>query len=357
MGVAQGVSSIAKDVQTAMPSHRTVRPPEQKERQKLERMTREEIGRVALRAQMILLSARAFTAQEIAEIQGTSDVTVYKWISRFDESGPDGLYDREREGRPPKLDSEAEMEIERVIEEPPTEEGYNATRWTAPRLARHLEKELGVEVHPETVRRALRRLQFSWKRPRRELPLDPDYDEHARALVEAITTAGPETTILFEDETDFKRFPPLRRMWMPVGEQWSVDVPESNDKFCLYGALDIVTGQTITEAYPKGKSEYTKAFLEQMLAEVEGAILLVWDRARWHTSKAVEEMLCLHERIETVLLPKRSPEDNPVEDLWRQLKNTVAANLERGLDALKEACRRFFDELAPQQALKMAGLA
>jgi transposase len=68
-------------------------------------------------------------------------------------------------------------------------------------------------------------------------------------------------------------------------------------------------------------------------------------------------MLAQHERIETVLLPKRSPEDNPVEDLWRHLKDTVAANLERSLEALKEACRRFFDELAPEDALKMAGLS
>ncbi len=214
-------------------SHRTVRSPDQEEQEELKRMTREEIGRVAMRAQMVLLSARAFAAQEIAEIQDTSDVTVYKWMDRFDEGGPLSLCDQEREGRPPKLDEEAQDEIERVIEEPPTEEGYNATRWTAPRLARHLEEELGVEVHPETVRRALRRLQFSWKRPRRELPPDPDYAEHARALVEAVATAGAQTSILFEDETELKRFPPLRRMWMPRGEQWSVDVPESNDKLCL----------------------------------------------------------------------------------------------------------------------------
>ena len=89
----------------------------------------------------------------------------------------------------------------------------------------------------------------------------------------------------------------------------------------------------------------------------QGPILLVWDRARWHTSKAVEEMLAQHERIETVLLPKRSPEKGPVEDLWRQPGNTVAANLERDLEALKEACRRFFDELAPEDALKIAGLS
>lgn len=305
---------------------------------------------------MIVLSARGFTAQQIAEIQGVADVTVYKWLDRFDEGGPEGLYDREREGRPPKIDEEVEQEIKRVIGTPPPEEGYNASRWTAPRLARHLEDKLGVEVHPETVRRALRRLEFTWKRPRRKLPPDPNYAEHAQALIEAVATAGAETTVLFEDETEFRRFPPLRRMWMPVGEQSSVDVPASNDKFCLYGALDIANGEVITEAYPKGKSEYTKAFLSQVLDEVEGQVLLAWDRARWHTSQAVEELIDRHDRLGTVLLPKRLPETNPVEDLWRQLKETVAANLERSLDAFKAACRRFFDELTSEEALKIAGL-
>lgn len=118
-----------------------------------------------------------------------------------------------------------------------------------------------------------------------------------------------------------------------------------------------MTGEVIAEPYPKGTSEYTKAFLQGVLNEVEGRILMVWDRASWHVSKAVGEMIDECERLEVLLLPKRSPKDNPVEDLWRELKNAVAANLERSLDALRAACRRFFDELTPKQALKMTGLS
>lgn len=146
-------------------SHRTVRPPSQKERHQLEAMTEQAVGRVAMRAHMILLSARGYSAYEIAEIHQVTDPTVYKWIERFDKEGPEGLYDREREGRPPKLDEEAEAELERLLKAPPTKAGYDFTRWTAPRLAEHLKRKLGVDVHPETVREALRRLEFSWKRP------------------------------------------------------------------------------------------------------------------------------------------------------------------------------------------------
>lgn len=337
-------------------SHRTVRTPTDDERERLDEMTQHEIGRVAMRAQMILLSARGYSAYDIAEIHGVTDPTVYKWMERFDQQGPEGLFDLPREGRPPKIDDEAEEEIERVLQAPPTEEGYEASRWTARRLAEHLQEELGIEVHPETVRRALGRLEFSWKRPRRRLPEDPDYEERMGELIEVIAGLDPETTFLFEDETDLKRFPPLRRMWMPRGQQWSVEVPERNDKFTLYGALDPLTGETIVESYPKGKSEHTKAFLRQVLERVRGDIVLVWDHASWHTSKAVERLIEAHDRLEVVLLPKRAPEANPVEDLWRVLKNTVAACLMRSLDELKAACLGFFEKLSPQDSLRIAGL-
>jgi hypothetical protein len=45
-----------------------------------------------------------------------------------------------------------------------------------------------------------------------------------------------------------------------------------------------------------------------------------------------------------------------MEDLWRHLKRIVAANLQRGLDTLKNACQTFFNRLSGRQALQMAGL-
>lgn len=338
-------------------SHRTVREPTDEERAELKRMKQEEIGRVATRAHLILLSSRGHSAPEIADLHDVTHPMVYKWMDRFDEEGPSGLYDREREGRPPKIDAEAEEELRRVLSAPPTKEGYEATRWTAPRLAEHLKKKLGTNVHPETVREALGRLEYSWKRPRRSLPKPSDFAERIGRIDRAVAEAGPETTVLFEDETELRRFPLLKRAWMPRGEQRSVEVPDGNGKFALYGALNVLTGETVTEPHPKGRSDYTNAFLGRLLDRIEGQILLIWDNASWHTSKKVEKLIEEHERLEVLALPARSPQANPIEDLWRKLKNTVAANLERSLEALRAACRKFFDELTPEQALRTAGLA
>ena len=67
-------------------------------------------------------------------------------------------------------------------------------------------------------------------------------------------------------------------------------------------------------------------------------------------------MIAGHERLRVLLLPKRAPQENPVEDLWRALKRIGAANLERSLDALKEACAGFFDGLTNEDTLRLAGL-
>jgi transposase len=339
-------------------SHRTVREPTDEELEELKRMKRQEVGRVAVRAHIVLLSNRGYSASQIAKIHDVTGPMVYKWLDRFDEEGPSGLYDRERDGRPPKITEEVEKEIERLLEENPTEEGENATRWTTDRIAEHLDQELGADVHPETVRDALDRLEYSWTRPRRELPpTDPEaYRRRLSAIVEAVAEADEDTSVLVEDETILKRFPPLRRMWQPVGEQRAVWVPEENDDFTLYGTLDLTSGQTYVEAFEKGRSDYTIEYLESLLEETVGKVLLIWDQATWHTSGQVTEWLDGTDRIETYLLPVRSPEANPMEDLWRELKEQVAACLERSLDALLESCREYFEALSPEQSLRTAGL-
>jgi len=48
---------------------------------------------------------------------------------------------------------------------------------------------------------------------------------------------------------------------MPVGEQRPVHIPNQNSKFFPYGALDVGSGQVITEAYSKGKTCYSDIFL------------------------------------------------------------------------------------------------
>ena len=337
---------------------RYARQPTDQEWQELERMTHQEVGRVALRAQIILLSARRFTVPDITAIQQTSEVTVYKWLDRFDAEGPAGLYDRPRSGRPPKVDLETEQVIEQTMTEPPTEQGYNFTYWTIPLLAQHLRQTLDKVLCYETIRTTLHRLGFRWRRPRWAVQRDDPQTAHRmQAIAQAVFRATPETVILLEDETIFKTLPLLRRMWMRRGQQLRVPTPIQNDDVCLYGVLELNHGHTFRAFYDKGNSEATLAYLQHLLEHYpQQPILLIWDQARYHTSHMVEQWVAAQPRLTTMLLPKYAAELNPIEAIWRQLKKQVAANLTRSLDTIQEACNWFFEQHSSVDLLRMAGL-
>lgn len=69
----------------------------------LETMRRTAVGRVSQRAHMVLLSSQGHCIAKIARIFNASENTVRQWIVRYEAHGVDGLYDKPRSGRPPKL--------------------------------------------------------------------------------------------------------------------------------------------------------------------------------------------------------------------------------------------------------------
>jgi len=91
-------------------SIRAVREPNDEEFAELSRMTRQEVGRVALRAHIILLSRRVYSASEIVRIHDVTGPVVHKWFDRFDEESTSDLYDHKLDGRPKKITGEAEGE-------------------------------------------------------------------------------------------------------------------------------------------------------------------------------------------------------------------------------------------------------
>ncbi|MCS3711329.1 transposase [Salinibacter ruber] len=120
--------------------------------------------------------------------------------------------------------------------------------------------------------------------------------------------------------------------------------------------MDLTSGTTHVRAYEKGRSDCTIQYLESVLKKTTGRVLLIWDQAKWHTSKKVRKWLDSHGRIETHLLPAWSPETNPMEDLWRELFRRVAACLERSLDTLLKSTKQYLANLSGKQALRTAGL-
>ncbi len=338
-----------------------VRPLSDEEQTELKRMTRQEIGRVSQRAQMILLSAQRRTVPELATLFAVSRATVRFWIRRFETEGPAGLYDDPRSGRPCKVTPDLEAAWGRLIQPAPQQVHPSsvATFWTTAMLVLALASQLRVAVCRSTVRNALRRLHLRWRRPRLTLPrtTDPDKARKQWALVQAVITAGSEAVVLYADEARIQTLPLLQAMWQWLGQQIRIPTPGSNTTRAIFGALNLRTGQWSYLVRKRLQQEDFIAFLEYLLTvyPTQPIILLV-DNYSSHTAHAVADWLRQHPRMQVHFLPKYCSHLNPVEPIWLQMKNQIAANrLYGSITLLLHAVDSFFAKMTPAQALTWAG--
>lgn len=328
------------------------------ERQELKRLTRQAVGRVSQRAQMILLSAQRRTVPEIATIFEASEATVRFWIDRFDAEGPDGLYDEPRSGRPRKVIGQVNETIERLIQDDPIHEGYLATFWTVAMMVLALATKLGVKLSSSSVRGAFHQLGLRWGRPRLGMPrkVDPDKAQKQWLIAQTVLEVGPDAVILYGDESRVHLLPLIRACWHWVGQQIRVPTPGTNQKRALFGALNIRTGRWVYLVRERMFKEDFIVFLEHLLVEYPTVpIVLIVDNFSSHTAGAVRAWLLEHERLRLLYLPKYCSHLNPVEPIWLRLKGKIAANrLYGSMAILLDAVTAFFDEMTPDQALTWA---
>src|SRR3982751_5454675 len=107
------------------------------QRQALERVRRRAVGRVSQRAHMVLLSARGYTVEQIAEIFGVGEDVVREWLHRYEREGPLGLDDSPRPGSPTK-DRLARHIVDAQASNPPRNNGLVQGGWTVGLLAAFL---------------------------------------------------------------------------------------------------------------------------------------------------------------------------------------------------------------------------
>ncbi|WP_172969827.1 winged helix-turn-helix domain-containing protein, partial [Microcystis aeruginosa] len=70
------------------------------------------------------------------------------------------LEDGRKNGNHKKATEEYINLLLKIVDEDPKELGYEFGRWTAARLAEHLEKETGIKLSGSQVRRILRRKKY-----------------------------------------------------------------------------------------------------------------------------------------------------------------------------------------------------
>jgi len=327
------------------------------ERQALNTMTRQAVGRVASRAWFVLWSAEQVSVPEIAARMQCKSKTVRKWLRRYQADGIDGLYDLPRSGRPTKRSPGLGQAVFMQVNQPPWTFGYLFALWTVRTLCQHLVTRCRQQVSPWLTRQILRGLRYRFRRPKvSPRGVDPNREAIHQQIGRKIAQAAAGTVVLVEDETDIRLFPILRQMWMRMGEQIELPAPLTNQKRTIFGALEIFTGEVFYRHFPRQRTVEMIAFLDALCRHYAGRrILLILDHATIHKSRALVNWLGDHPQLELVYLPKfGGHRDNPVEKLWWHLKGYAAANrCCRSMEELITLVTRYLDSLTPERVFQL----
>jgi transposase len=334
------------------------------QRQELQRVSRQAVGRVALRAHMVLLSDRDYTVPEIATIHECGHDVVRTWLHRYHADGVAGLEDEPRSGRPPK-DPLAQDIIDTQASQSPSCSGHVQTCWSVATLTTFLAARFRLVLSRASVRRFLKVMRWRWARPRLApaRKIDPRAAEKEAAIAAALAhVAQGVGHLLYLDECDLHLLPVVRAMWMK-GPRMRVPTPGTNAKRAFFGALDAVSGRLHTADHARKLAVHFEAFLQQLgEAHPSGPLYLVMDNVQMHDATVVRRWVARHLRVTVLWLPTYAAhEANPVERLWGLMKDDVAANrLAGSMEELVAAARRFFGAVAPYpvalpEAASMAG--
>lgn len=129
------------------------------------------------RYQAVLLVADGERPEAVAASLGCSRASVYNWLAAWRDEGLAGV--AEAAHPQPVLAHTAPLEalLSVLLADDPQRHGHHATGWTVP-LLHDAARAAGIVVSERTVRRAVRRLGWRWKRPKYVLGRpDPAYDE------------------------------------------------------------------------------------------------------------------------------------------------------------------------------------
>ena len=117
------------------------------------------------------------------------------------------------------------------------------------------------------------------------------------------------------------------RMWSPKGRQPRVISASTRQKVGFFGAINVKTGQLLTQKASGFNSDTFGEFLPYLLERTEGKLLLILDNARWHKPRDLKKFFFKNrDRLVRVFLPPYSPELNPIERVWRITRRQVTHN-------------------------------
>ena len=288
--------------------------------------------RVLERVTALLLVADQHPVPTVAERVGRGVSTVYGWLQGFMAHRLTSLAYRHSPGRPAKLTPTQRQRLHALVSAGPEAAGYATGCWNSAVVQDLIQREFGVLYSVPYVAELLRNLGFSYQKARF---VSDHLDEGRREQWRRVTWPAILRTarrqgalLLFGDEASFAQWGTLGYTWAPRGEQPLVRTCGKRKGYKVFGLLDYFTGRLFAHGHDgRFTAASYCAFLATVLAATDRPLVLVQDGARYHTAKDAQAFFAAHaDRLTVHQLPAYSPDYNPIEHLWRNIKRRNTHN-------------------------------
>lgn len=318
---------------------------------------------VAIRRMVIDAIEKGHSPEEVAEIVDCGRSTVYGWIAAYRDRGDELFQVKAPSGRPPLLTKRQMNQLRKwIVGKDPRQLRFEFALWTREMVRDLIFERYGVQMTLQGVGKVLHRLGLSAQRPLvRAYEQDPERvrrfkEEEYPKIVKRAKEIGAQ--IFFSDEAGVRSDYHSGTTWGEVGHTPIVRGTGQRRSLNMISAVSVKGKLHFTFVEGKVNADAFIGYLKKLLHDINGKIILIVDGHPAHKATKVRQFVeQTNGRLELYLLPPYSPELNPDEWVWKNIKvdtvgkmaiRTIAemrAAIERAVTRLrsnKETVRGFF---------------
>jgi len=165
-----------------------------------------------------------------------------------------------------------------------------------------------------------------------KMSLKKTFKESSEKIIKTQKLNKEDVIIMAQDEGRFGRVNIPRATWVPAGPRPVVGRQIVREAFYAYTAVCPALGKATSLILPYANTDMMNLFLKQVSDDFpEKQIIMQVDGAGWHKSQSLETPSNIH----LIIQPPYSPETNPVEHIWDDIREKELHN--RCFDKIKDA--------------------
>jgi transposase len=284
-------------------------------------------AREAIRIRAVERIKAGESPEIIAKTLGYHRSAVYQWLKRYDTDGIDGLKYRKIPGKQPALSKAQKQKIFDIVTlKNPLQLKFAFALWTRRMVKDLILDQFGVSLSEVTVGRLLHELGLTPQKPlRRAYQQNPErvaywlQEEYPAIQKEAKKV---KATIYFGDEAGVRSDYHSGTTWAPKGQTPVIRTTGARHSLNLVSAVSAKGSMRFMTVKGKLTTDRFIEFLGRLLKNQTTPVFLIVDGHPVHRSARVRAFVEASDgKLKLFHLPAYSPELNPDEQVWNQLKN------------------------------------